>query len=95
MSAKPLKSGVLIVERGTIVPLELSVDRHQRAFALDVHAKIRRYMEIGAQPEPRQEICIGLLGLRSAPLELIEVLHTRTGLPTEAQPHALIPVLRE
>ena len=37
-----VKERVLIVVRDTIPPLEVSIDRHQRALSLDVHAKIRR-----------------------------------------------------
>ena len=47
-----VKKRVLIVLRGTILSLEVSVGRHQRALALDVQAKIRRDVEIGTQPEP-------------------------------------------
>src|SRR5262249_20768488 len=52
---------VLIVVRGTIFPLEVSVGRHERALALDVQAEVRRGVEIGTQPESGQKVGIGLL----------------------------------
>src|SRR5215831_2436018 len=54
-----VKKRVLIVVRGTILPLEVSVGRHQRALPLDVQAKIRRGVEIGTQPESGQKVGIG------------------------------------
>src|SRR5262249_494190 len=85
-----VKKRVLIVVRDTIPPLKVSVCGYQRALPLDVQSKIGRRVEIGTKPESGQKVSIGLLGFRSAPLELIKVLQTQSGLPSEAQPHALI-----
>src|SRR5260370_962565 len=73
-------------------PRETSV-QGERAAAFSEDADVGRHVEVGAQPDPREEVGIGLLGLRSAEQELPEVLRPLTVLPTERQPHR--PVRRQ
>ncbi len=82
----------LVHERRRPAPLEISVQR-ERAPALGEEADVGRHVEVGAQPDPREEVGIGLLGLRSAEQELPEVLRPLTDLPTERQPHG--PIRRQ
>jgi len=82
----------LVNERRCPAPLEISVQRH-RALPLGEHPEEGSHVEVSAQPEPREEVGVGLLGLRRAEQELPEVLPPRTGLPTKGQPHG--PVRRQ
>jgi len=83
----------LVDVRRRPAPLEISVQRH-RALPLGEHAKVGGHVEVGAQPEPGEEVGVGILGLRGSEQVVPEVLPLARGpTTTEAQPHG--PVVRQ
>jgi hypothetical protein len=57
--------------------------RRDRTLRLGKDSEVPARVQIGAEPDARQQICIGLLRLRLAELELADVLLALSNLPGE------------
>src|SRR5207237_7840625 len=64
------------------------------AAAVGDNAEVTGYVEVGAQPTPREEIPVGLLGLRAAEEVVSKVLAALPSLPADGQPNVLIGTQR-
>ena len=84
MSAKPLRGPTR--RRTPFLPPARSRSRASELFPPRTCGN-RSHVEVSAQSEPREEVGVGLFGLRGAELEVPEILPPLPGLPTDAQPH--------